>query len=191
MQCSTSTSDCAAKDSLDMRRGDDKSLAEVNDTSNNTGVNYCSKSPRLQKGVLRTNCIDCLDRTNVAQYAYGLVALGHQLQALGLINTPVIEIYSSLADDLMKIYEEMGDTLALQYGGSPAHNKVISFRIVHDSLCVSIQGGEWICNYIEFPTKSGYVTIYFQLIFYFIFTIRYILAEFVTFFHFCNRYSQR
>ncbi|KAG2272031.1 hypothetical protein Bca52824_066586 [Brassica carinata] len=26
----------------------------------------------LQKGILRTNCIDCLDRTNVAQYAYAL-----------------------------------------------------------------------------------------------------------------------
>ena len=26
----------------------------------------------LQSGVLRTNCIDCLDRTNVAQFAAGL-----------------------------------------------------------------------------------------------------------------------
>lgn len=148
IQCSTSTSDCAAKDILDMRRGDDKSLAEVNDTSTDTGVNYCSKSPRLQKGVLRTNCVDCLDRTNVAQYAYGLGALGHQLRDLGLMKNPIIDIHTSLADDLMKIYEEMGDTLALQYGGSPAHNKVISFRIIHDSLCESIQGVEWICNYI-------------------------------------------
>lgn len=129
-----------------MRRGDEKSLAEVNDTSTDTGVNYCSKSPRLQKGVLRTNCIDCLDRTNVAQYAFGLIALGHQLVHLGLIKNPLIDIDSSLADDLMKIYEEMGDTLALQYGGSPAHNKVISFIIIHDSLCESIQRVEWICN---------------------------------------------
>ncbi|KIZ00821.1 hypothetical protein MNEG_7144 [Monoraphidium neglectum] len=27
---------------------------------------------RLQRGVLRTNCVDCLDRTNVAQFAFGL-----------------------------------------------------------------------------------------------------------------------
>lgn len=80
--------------------------------------------PLFQKGVLRTNCIDCLDRTNVAQYVFGFVALGHQLHALGYIDSPSISLDSSLADDLMKIYEAMGDTLALQYGGSAAHNKV-------------------------------------------------------------------
>ena len=37
-----------------------------------------------QHGVLRSNCIDCLDRTNVAQFAYGLGGLGRQLQALGV-----------------------------------------------------------------------------------------------------------
>ncbi|KAG5399901.1 hypothetical protein IGI04_014508 [Brassica rapa subsp. trilocularis] len=68
-----------------------------------------SKDPQkeatmLQKGVLRTNCIDCLDRTNVAQYAYD----------------------NPLAEDLMGVYETMGDTLALQYGGSAAHNKAWS-----------------------------------------------------------------
>ncbi|KAL6972616.1 hypothetical protein U1Q18_026791 [Sarracenia purpurea var. burkii] len=82
----------------------------------------------FQKGVLRTNCIDCLDRTNVAQYAFGLVALGHQLHALGLIDDPIIDMDSPLADDLMRVYETMGDTLALQYGGSAAHNKIFSQR---------------------------------------------------------------
>jgi phosphatidylinositol 3,5-bisphosphate 5-phosphatase len=77
-----------------------------------------------QKGVLRTNCIDCLDRTNVAQYAYGLVALGRQLHSLGLINDPRIDLDAPHANYLMDFYEKMGDTLALQYGGSAAHNKV-------------------------------------------------------------------
>ncbi|KAK2997112.1 hypothetical protein RJ639_025402, partial [Escallonia herrerae] len=81
-----------------------------------------------QKGILRTNCIDCLDRTNVAQYAYGLAALGHQLNSLGLLDAPPIDLDSPLADDLMKAYETMGDTLALQYGGSAAHNKIFSER---------------------------------------------------------------
>ncbi|KAL8466407.1 hypothetical protein ACS0TY_035489 [Phlomoides rotata] len=88
----------------------------------------CVKPPVFQKGVLRTNCIDCLDRTNVAQYVYGLVALVHQLHALGYLDGPSIDLDSSLADDLMKIYEAMGDTLALQYGGSAAHNKIFSER---------------------------------------------------------------
>lgn len=86
--------------------------------------NHPIKPPKLQRGVLRTNCIDCLDRTNVAQYAYGLAALGHQLHALGVIDTLKIDLDAPLADDLMGFYERMGDTLAHQYGGSAAHNKV-------------------------------------------------------------------
>jgi phosphatidylinositol 3,5-bisphosphate 5-phosphatase len=82
------------------------------------------KPANFQKGVLRTNCIDCLDRTNVAQYAYGLAALGHQLHALGSVESPELDLDSSLAHHLMHFYERMGDTLALQYGGSAAHNKV-------------------------------------------------------------------
>jgi hypothetical protein len=84
----------------------------------------CENKPLFQKGVLRTNCIDCLDRTNVAQYAYGLAALGHQLLALGLIDVPKVDPDSSLGEALMGLYENMGDTLAFQYGGSAAHNKV-------------------------------------------------------------------
>ncbi|XP_019053859.1 PREDICTED: phosphoinositide phosphatase SAC4-like isoform X2 [Nelumbo nucifera] len=90
--------------------------------------NHMVKEPMLQQGVLRTNCIDCLDRTNVAQYAYGLAALGHQLHALGFIDAPNIDLDAPLADDLMAFYETMGDILALQYGGSAAHNKIFSER---------------------------------------------------------------
>jgi hypothetical protein len=44
-----------------------------------------------QHGVLRTNCIDCLDRTNVAQFAYGLGGLGRQLLAVGVSDSPDID----------------------------------------------------------------------------------------------------
>lgn len=46
---------------------------------------------RLQNGVARTNCIDCLDRTNAAQFVIGKRALGHQLYTLGIIDDPSIE----------------------------------------------------------------------------------------------------
>lgn len=82
------------------------------------------REPRYQNGVLRTNCIDCLDRTNVAQYAYGLEALGRQLQALGLTDSPKIDPDSGVAAALMDMFQNMGDCLALQYGGSEAHNYV-------------------------------------------------------------------
>ncbi|KAI3985249.1 hypothetical protein MKX01_039494 [Papaver californicum] len=97
------------------------------DTGETPG-NHLVKPLRCQKGVLRTNCIDCLDRTNVAQYAYGLAALGHQLHVIGFINVPKIDLDSRLADNVMRFYETMGDTLAHQYGGSAAHNKIFSER---------------------------------------------------------------
>lgn len=81
-------------------------------------------APRFQSGVLRTNCIDCLDRTNVAQYAYGLAALGRQLHAMGLTDMPKVDPDSSIAAALMDMYQSMGDALAQQYGGSAAHNTV-------------------------------------------------------------------
>ncbi|KAL8138653.1 hypothetical protein V2J09_004654 [Rumex salicifolius] len=108
--------------------GDSNSCFAVEHASNRscTVKHDCIKPLRLQHGVLRTNCIDCLDRTNVAQYAYGFVALGHQLHALGITSTPEIDVDDPLAYRLMGIYEAMGDTLALQYSGSAAHNKIFS-----------------------------------------------------------------
>lgn len=81
----------------------------------------------FQSGVLRTNCIDCLDRTNIAQYAYGLAALGRQLHAMGLTSLQKLDSESSIATRLMNMYQEMGDALAFQYGGSAAHTTVRIF----------------------------------------------------------------
>lgn len=113
---------------------------EVDNGSDDLRGAYYVKLSTVQKGVLRTNCIDCLDRTNVGQYAYGLVALAHQLHALGFIDVENIDSHSPIAHDLMRIYEEMGDTLALQYGGSAAHNKVVYLCYLREILQFSCAG---------------------------------------------------
>lgn len=109
-------------------KSDDGEKLEIDVGSDNQSSTENVKTPMFQTGVLRTNCIDCLDRTNVAQYAYGLMALGRQLHAMGFTESQTIDQNSPLAEDLMGVYEKMGDTLALQYGGSAAHNKVILLR---------------------------------------------------------------
>ena len=38
----------------------------------------------VQKNIIRTNCIDCLDRTNVVQTTIGRWALNHQLRKMGI-----------------------------------------------------------------------------------------------------------
>ncbi|XP_033141156.1 phosphoinositide phosphatase SAC2 isoform X2 [Brassica rapa] len=114
-----STYDLPTKDEI----ASDSAVENGNDSKDRQ-----KEATMFQKGVLRTNCIDCLDRTNVAQYAYGLVAFGRQLHALGLTESDTIDLDNPLAEDLMGVYETMGDTLALQYGGSAAHNKIFCER---------------------------------------------------------------
>jgi len=46
------------------------------------------KVVQRQRGVVRTNCVDCLDRTNVAQSELGRLALRAQLQSLGFVLPP-------------------------------------------------------------------------------------------------------
>ena len=63
------------------------------------------EEPLLQHGVLRVNCVDCLDRTNAAQFAIAKRAFGHQLYALGLIETP----HLPFACDAVDVLTEVGD----------------------------------------------------------------------------------
>ncbi|PSC75191.1 phosphoinositide phosphatase SAC1 [Micractinium conductrix] len=85
------------------------------------GAGGAPAAQRTQHGVLRTNCIDSLDRTNVAQFTYGMLALGQQLHALGIAESAWLDPASSMARHLMDLWEHCGHTLALQYGGSEAH----------------------------------------------------------------------
>lgn len=133
---STGRDTCFRTDSGDLLRiasGGDLSSFIKQDGETDGNNNQAKDSvdvggPRYQSGVLRTNCIDCLDRTNVAQYAYGLAALGRQLQAMGLTDSPKVDADSSIAAALMDMYQSMGDALAHQYGGSAAHNTVFPER---------------------------------------------------------------
>ncbi|KAG6453120.1 polyphosphoinositide phosphatase [Manduca sexta] len=83
---------------------------------------------RVQAGLARVNCVDCLDRTNTAQFAIGKCVLAYQLYALGLIGEPVIEFDSDCARLLEGLYEDHGDTLALQYGGSQLVHRIKTYR---------------------------------------------------------------
>lgn len=60
--------------------------------------------PMLQCGILRVNCVDCLDRTNAAQFAIAKRAFGHQLYALGLLASPNLPF----ACDAVEVLTEVG-----------------------------------------------------------------------------------
>lgn len=64
----------------------------------------------LQNGICRTNCVDCLDRTNAAQFVFGKRALGHQLYVLGIVDTPNLAFDSDAVTMLTQMYHDHGDS---------------------------------------------------------------------------------
>ncbi|PVH32842.1 hypothetical protein PAHAL_9G503000 [Panicum hallii] len=74
-----------------------------------------------QSGVVRSNCIDCLDRTNVTQSFLARKSLDLQLQRMGaLSSSESISISDSINDIFKKLWVEHGDELSLEYAGSYA-----------------------------------------------------------------------
>lgn len=83
---------------------------------------------RFQTGLVRSNCIDSLDRTNAAQFITGKVAFGYQLCALGLSMNPECDFDDPVVQILLDMYQGMGNTLALQYGGSRLAHTISTYR---------------------------------------------------------------
>jgi len=90
--------------------------------------------------------VDCLDRTNAAQFVFGKRALGHQLYALGVVDSPNLAFDSDAVNMLTEMYHDHGDSesvssfvflrililpllaIALQYTGSALVNRVETYR---------------------------------------------------------------
>ncbi|CAG7836139.1 unnamed protein product [Allacma fusca] len=84
---------------------------------------------RKQTGLARVNCVDCLDRTNTAQFALGKCALAHQLRTLNVLNEDMeLEFDTDTIRMLEVLFEDHGDTLALQYGGSQLVHRINTYR---------------------------------------------------------------
>lgn len=70
-----------------------------------------------QTGVLRVNCMDCLDRTNVTQSASAGEILGKQLQELGLSINLKTDPKTAWFNTL---WADNGDAISRQYAGTAA-----------------------------------------------------------------------
>jgi hypothetical protein len=88
-------------------------------------------TPQVQNGVARTNCIDCLDRTNAAQFVLGKRALGRQLQALGVIQGKTVEYDTDCVEIFTTMFHNHGDQIAIQYGGSHLVNTMATYRKIN------------------------------------------------------------
>lgn len=77
---------------------------------------------RRQAGVFRTNCIDCLDRTNVVQGYLARHQLEDLLRSFGLLS-PLVEVASAFPKfDLQfkALWADHGDSVSREYAGTGA-----------------------------------------------------------------------
>ncbi|GAB2223953.1 hypothetical protein Droror1_Dr00004698 [Drosera rotundifolia] len=74
-----------------------------------------------QHGVVRTNCIDCLDRTNVTQSMIGRKMLEHQLKKIGVFDAKeTISSHPNFDENFKILWANHGDDISIQYSGTPA-----------------------------------------------------------------------
>ncbi|XP_052229766.1 synaptojanin-1-like [Dreissena polymorpha] len=82
---------------------------------------FCSEGgdvKRYQTGTVRTNCLDCLDRTNAVQCLLGLQILNRQLADLGLSDKP--QMVSRFTEIYKQIWILNGDHVSMIYAGTGA-----------------------------------------------------------------------
>uniref|UniRef100_A0A8D2G5Z1 Synaptojanin-2 n=1 Tax=Theropithecus gelada TaxID=9565 RepID=A0A8D2G5Z1_THEGE len=72
-------------------------------------------SPRFQKGTLRMNCLDCLDRTNTVQSFIALEVLHLQLETLGLSSKPIVDRF---VESFKAMWSLNGHSLSKVFTGS-------------------------------------------------------------------------
>lgn len=76
------------------------------------------KLQQLQRGTMRTNCLDCLDRTNRVQTYLGLDALGKMLEDLGVSDNGVI--VQRFTAKLEEMWKDNGNRISQIYAGTGA-----------------------------------------------------------------------
>ncbi|XP_060090313.1 synaptojanin-1 isoform X2 [Heteronotia binoei] len=73
---------------------------------------------RYQSGTVRTNCLDCLDRTNSVQAFIGLEMLTKQLEILGLAEKP--QLVTRFQEVFRSMWSVNGDSVSKIYAGTGA-----------------------------------------------------------------------
>ncbi|XP_057755247.1 phosphoinositide phosphatase SAC8 isoform X2 [Arachis stenosperma] len=95
-----------------------------------------------QKGVIRSNCVDSLDRTNVTQCYLAQKALNLQLQRIGVLSpSECISMFDEEYGKYRALWAEQGDEISLEYTGTHAlkgdivrYGKQTIFGMIKDGM---------------------------------------------------------
>ena len=120
----------------------------------------------LQNGVIRTNCIDCLDRTNVFQQILGIAVLIIQLRLIGINESFPENENESIYGLLTEMYRKMGHELSNQYTGTFAlkqsitDNRNILDKVIDIGYEIIIACKRSMINYFNDQTKQNSMNLF-------------------------------
>ncbi|VDO05611.1 unnamed protein product [Rodentolepis nana] len=98
-------------------------LASLEERLNNWGFFHFdgSEVKQLQRGVVRTNCVDCLDRTNVVQAMISVIVLRSQFfKALSFLSNGNSNAERRAQEIFQNLWAENGDNVSRIYTGTGA-----------------------------------------------------------------------
>ncbi|CAI2166686.1 31_t:CDS:10 [Funneliformis geosporum] len=86
------------------------------------GYFYAEDSPiKFQTSIIRTNCMDCLDRTNVVQSTFAKWMLTQQLREVGVLsNKEKIDEIESFMDIYRNVWADNANAVSIPYSGTGA-----------------------------------------------------------------------
>ncbi|CAB3409984.1 unnamed protein product [Caenorhabditis bovis] len=93
---------------------------------------------KRQSGVIRTNCLDCLDRTNSVQTAIGLL-MSHDQVAFLQLDAGKVNVEQRVEEILKDLWVKNGDQCSTIYAGTGALDGKSKFKDASRSLARTIQ----------------------------------------------------
>ncbi|KAG0209131.1 hypothetical protein BGX33_005829 [Mortierella sp. NVP41] len=79
------------------------------------------KVTHKQTSIVRTNCMDCLDRTNVVQSVVSRWVLNRQLREIGILSPDEkFELFDQFESDFRNVWADNADVISCAYSGTGA-----------------------------------------------------------------------
>jgi len=112
---------------------------------------------KIQSGVFRTNCIDCLDRTNVVQGLIGRYVLVKQFIQMGILGEgETIPDTAQFEFVFKNRWADNGDGIAKQYTNTPALKSDYTRTGVRTKLGLCNDGYKSMCRYVQNNFLDGH-----------------------------------
>lgn len=134
-------------------------LEAIQDELNVMG--WYDDSGKFQKGTLRSNCIDNLDRTNVVQSVFSKYMIRRQLESYGVDD--FMDLFKKMEKTINHAWADNADALSNQYASAPAMKTDYTRNGIRTKFGAFMDGVYSVQRYINNNFYDGFKTDAFNL----------------------------